>query len=46
MSAVTGKADLLMVMSQCRNDLVEQAEKGLLESQQDDAVVRNLFETG
>ena len=37
---------LLIVMSQRWNDLAEQADKGLLEDQQDEARARNLLKTG
>jgi hypothetical protein len=41
-----GAKHLLIVMSQRWNELAEQVEEGLLEGQQDEAVLRNLLETG
>jgi len=37
---------LLISMSQRWNELAERAEKGLLDEQQDEAVMRNLLKTG
>jgi hypothetical protein len=46
LARTAGAKHLLIVMSQRWNELAEQADKGLLKDQQDDALARNLLKTG
>jgi hypothetical protein len=46
LARTAGAKHLLIVMSQRWNDLADQAEKGLLKGEQDEAIARNLLKTG
>jgi hypothetical protein len=46
LARTAGAKHLLIVMSHHCNDLAAQAEEGLLEREQDEAIVQNLLKTG
>jgi hypothetical protein len=46
LARTAGAKHLLIVMSQRWNELAEQADKGLLKDQQDEALARDLLKTG